>query len=512
MAQSIVGTHLDETWNDRVATPTVAVYIDWSGDGDFDDAHEDVSSYVLNVSVQMGLLDEIYLLPVLGGVRAGSATITLANTGRFFSLTNASGIIGTYPALMDRLYGTKVRIEAGYYYGGAPERLVQFVGCIEGYEESETVDGSHITLRCRDMSFMLAQAKVYGPMWENYRTDEVISEILDLAGFPSSDRDLDAGMSEIPYSFVEMENALESCVAVANSEGGFFYMSKDGKATFRRITAPIERNSSPVVTINQGAIFRYSSALSWKDIYTRLVVEFDDYLDFQFEDVWKAGGYVEVKPGETRELYVKFNAPCLEVLTPVDGEDFYCVTVGGVRFTVDNGDISVSLDGYAADGILSLTNNHPYQTAYFIDLKIRGRPIRSSGTMRYIIDGSRPYRKELVIGSNNNPYVQSYDQAVRLGGYVWDQISTPLRVLEWEGPFLPWIELLDMVHLDHNTMTPNPGIDLDAFVMGYNISIGSGVARSGLTLVPKEDMFAYSDYFVIGTSVYNDSASDRVGY
>ena len=73
--------------------------------------------------------------------------------------------------------------------------------------------------------------------------------------------------------------------------------------------------------------------------------------------------------------------------------------------------------------------------------------------------------------------------------------------------------MLDRVTLSHHTMTPNPGVDLDCYVVGMSMSYSANAGwLQELTLLPVTGVFAYDDYFIIGTSVYADAASDKVAY
>jgi hypothetical protein len=112
-----------------------------------------------------------------------------------------------------------------------------------------------------------------------------------------------------------------------------------------------------------------------------------------------------------------------------------------------------------------------------------------------------------------NPYVQTQEQVERTAGFLRDWLQRPRRIYSWTGPACPWLEPLDRVTLSHNVMTPNPGTDVDCYVLNIGMTYSSGnLWRQDLLLLPCENLYAYDDYFILGESVYADVGSDKVAY
>lgn len=75
---------------------------------------------------------------------------------------------------------------------------------------------------------------VLGAAVDGYASDlpgERITRVLDWAGWPDADRDLDDGVT--PAAAVESGTALQSCQDAGSADGGVFYIAKDGTATFQ---------------------------------------------------------------------------------------------------------------------------------------------------------------------------------------------------------------------------------------------------------------------------------------
>ena len=83
--------------------------------------------------------------------------------------------------------------------------------------------------------------------------------------------------------------------------------------------------------------------------------------------------------------------------------------------------------------------------------------------------------------------------------------------MTWSGPACPWLQMLDRVTLSHHTMTPNPGIDVDCYVMGNSMSYtAESMWQQELILLPVTEVYARTNYFIIGTTKYGSYG--RAGY
>jgi len=514
VAQSTAGTHLKTEWYQPVKRVAIAVYADWDGDGDYDLPGEDITARVVSINIKHSLYDAAAGLPVLGSP-AGYAMcgITLSNDDYYFSLTNPNGIVNEFPSLAtDGMYGVTVEVWAGYYYSDTLEMLIQFKGGIETVAERERWEEAIVALTCRDLSWRLAQAKVSSGITVSASTDECIDATIN-AAIGSVTTDLDNGHAIIPYFWLDNENAWEKCVDIAASEGGFFFFGKDGTPTFRRITALVERedSTSPVATINEGRAFELNSSTTWRDLYSVVIVRYTGMYIGDVGEVWQSPRYIIVGPGETKDIDVRFTRPIYALFDPVEEDDYICVTVSGKRLTkgVDF-DFTIS-DVYAQTATLSIVNNLSYLDIIFPYFTLKGLPLYGDDAVDKRFDTALSIDKDFLVSGNS--YLQTELQADIVGGYLRDRLSKPHRIYQWAGPMIPFIELLDRVALSHNVMTPNPGIDIEAWVLGWEMSFRTGdILKQSLILLPTSNVFSMSKYFILGESVLADSGSDAAGY
>ena len=513
MAQSIVGTDLATTWAAHSARVALRVRCDWNKDGDYTDAYEDVTARVLTLSIQHKLYDQLSGLPYLGGGAGSKATLVLANEARWFS-PEAAGLAAEYPGLEYGIYGIPIIVELGYYSGATPEYLVQFAGIIEASDESEVYGKAQVTFECVDNSAVLSQYKQSTTISQDVLPSTQIAVLLVAAGMLVYD--LDTALAEVPYAWLDDENTWDECLQLAQADGGMFYFGKGGTPTFRRMTSPMERADSLAsqATLNEGNAFLYRNSIAWRDYYTGVIAEWAGRYQGTVTELYKAPGAIEVPPGETVTEECRFRYPAMAVVTPEYGVDYQAITSGPntVAYGVAGVQIAVTAYGQRAD--VAVTNNLTNDTLYLTNLIVRGYPLLGEEAQQRrwnqalsLIEG------EKVFPIRGNPYVQTQEQVERVGPFLRDRLQQPRRLLAWRGAACPWLEMLDRVTLSHNTMTPNPGVDMDCLVVGMQMSYKVGsVWSQDLVLLPLADLFAYDDYFIIGASVYADAASDKVAY
>lgn len=512
MAQSIVGTDLAATWAANSSRVCARVRVDWNRDGDYADAYEDITSRVLSLSISHALYDQVAGLPLLGGIRPSSASVQVINEARWFSPDNASGLVATYPLIAIGIYRFPIMIELGYYdLDGNPEYLTQFVGEIEGADEAESYGQATVNFGCTDNSIALLQHKASSAVAYSKRPDEVIAAVLTAAGVTVAS--LDYAMTVIPFSWMDDENGWEECLAAAQADGGMFYFGKEGLPTFRRMTAPIERADSrtSVATLNQGNAKALRDSVAWRDCYNRIIMEWAGRYGGVLAELYQAPRPLELAPGEVIVEECRLRYPSAALVTPVYDTDYTAVTAA--PWKVSQAEFTLTMVSYGQRAELTITNLSAVNTIYINNLVLRGWPLIGYESQQKSFEDLSLLTGVKALPVRGNPYVQTQEQVARIGSYLLDRLSRPRRLLVWEGPASPWIELLDRVTLSHNTMAPNPGIDVDCYVLGIKESFAFGAQwDQELLLLPVTDVFKRTDYFILGESVYSTTVSDRAGY
>lgn len=511
MAQNISGTELFARWQDNSSKPAFKVSVDWNRDGSFDDE----SQFVEAIDISHSLYDNVTGLPTLGRVGPESATVVMDNSTRRYSPNNLGGVSGTYPNLVNGIYRIPIQIEMGYHtLAGVAEYTTQFVGEIEGSVERETQGRVTSTFNCIGKGAELMQHKATGPMYTDIRTDLYVQELLIEAGLIV--HDLDMGSNDIPYAWVDDENLWDELLLIAEAEGALFYFNKEGVPMFKRLTTFLERADSvtPVVELNEGNATLYSDGLSWRDCYNEVVVEWATRYRGMQAVIYTAPGTIVVPPDTTIEEEIRYRYPVYQAIHPEYGEDYVPITSGARMVPAGPTGVETSFTSYGQKGILTIANRMVRHTLFVMDLQVRGFPLIGDEAHQErfesplgIIPGEKVYEYR------GNPYLQTPEQAYRLGGYLSDWLERPIRLYTWRGPAIPWIEHLDRVTLKHNVMTPNPGTHADCYVVGISQTYGAdGFYEQELLLLAVEHFFAHDDYFIVGSSEYKIEDSDKVAY
>lgn len=498
MAQSITGTNLGTNWHASYAEPVIEVYCDWNMDGDYSDAAENVSSYVLSGSCNAELYDPLVGLPMLGSGRMSSANVTLINPNGYFSPDNSAGLAGTYPAVANGLYRVPIIIKAGYTDPtNGDEVLRQFTGIIEGYGDSERIGTRQITLDCRGRERLLSQHKLTTNVQANKRIDEIIATHLSTAGETSVS--LDRSVSIIDYEWLDDANLLEHLCLLAAADGGWFYYDENGVARYEHATHWLEGSdhTTPVATLDESGTLSITDALTWKDAYKSVLVEYSPVAVGPLATVYQAAKTLVVPPGKSITEKCRFMLIAESLATPEAGTDYDACSAGGTDLSSD---LTVAVTPYAAQADVTLTNANANHALYVYGLQLRGFPIIideaqevRAGSSLTVIDGEKEY------AVRSNDWIQSKEQAERVANRMRDLLENPQRLWTWEGPLCPFLEMGDRVTVQNDTQ----GIDADGYLVGLTVSFRTGdLLRMTAKVLPVANVFAESSYFILGTSSY----------
>lgn len=232
-----------------LTAPTVTVEVGFGGAGNnsyllFDDAtrglfdtgtfaegvfYTNVSADVISSSIDRGRSRP------LEQFQPGRCSVVLDNTSGDYDPNNLSGPYVT-GGLTQVLPMAPIRIRETI--GGV--NYTRFTGYVDQWVQNPRgVQTATTTVTATDGFKVLAAYDPGGasaPAGASEDTGARIGRILDLAGIPAGDRDLDVGDSTLQETTLE-GTALAQCQDAAQSEQGYFYVAGDGKYTFRNRTS-----------------------------------------------------------------------------------------------------------------------------------------------------------------------------------------------------------------------------------------------------------------------------------
>lgn len=211
----------------------------------------DITSYVRAASVDRGASNE------LQRIEAGTASIDLSNRdGRF------TPFLATSPYYPNILPMKRIRIRATWkgvtypvFQGFVEEWPVEFPEDVDTVTRVHLVDGFKLLSLIRiSMDFPQQQS------------GERVAAVLDAAGWLTGETDIDVGTVTVAAVILEDAAPLEHIQQIAYAEGGRFFISRDGKATFRDRSSEVNVDFSTRTWADNGAGMPYREVtLSFDD-------------------------------------------------------------------------------------------------------------------------------------------------------------------------------------------------------------------------------------------------------
>lgn len=220
----VVGTSTVGSTSDRIGSFTIS---GWT----------DETSNVKMATITRGSSQD------LGQVIAGSCTIVLYDPNGRYNPTNTSSAL--YPNVVPM---RPVRIKATYsgtdYY--------RFFGYIQTISTSPTRERQEAVISCTDLyAWLSVSYPVVSANGATTTTGAAITRILQLSGFNDPAMfDIDTGDTIADYSADGTQSALSQIQGLISAEGGTFYISRAGLATFEnryaRYQAPRTSDQSTI--------------------------------------------------------------------------------------------------------------------------------------------------------------------------------------------------------------------------------------------------------------------------
>jgi hypothetical protein len=185
-----------------MATGTYVLAVDWSGDGDWGDTGEDITARTMSVEWKRG---NDYASQLVGKAVAGTLTATLNNTSGDYSTFNSSS-----PLYGNLLPGRKVKLTGN---DGTTTRTL-WQGFVDSLEPVPSAKGANLArLKAIGPLGYLNKFDVSTAMFASKYAGDLIGEVLDAAGWPDDDRDLDTGIVEFPRFWCQSTKTLKSSPA-----------------------------------------------------------------------------------------------------------------------------------------------------------------------------------------------------------------------------------------------------------------------------------------------------------
>ena len=387
-----------------MALATYKILVDWNNDGDYADSNDDVSDNVLKLEFVRGAE---YAAHPTGRPVAGALRMELNNTSGIYSSFLSSG------ALYGNLLPSRtIQVQAGnsgfaYTFPFTFIDTPLWTGYIKSIKPVVAVGKAPKAIITALGSIgKLNQARANVAQATAQRTDQLIDDILDAAGWAADDRDLDEGKTTITRYWSTGKQTLAALNEIAETEVGWIKETPDGKIAFENRHHRYDQTHS---NTSQGTFSDADgSALSYR------AIEQKDSLPQVFNS-FRAGARVYTV-GSVAILWtlpdIGASSPSIDVgqiktfesSFPNSNSDTNAVSVNAWTTTATTTDMTAnsasdgSGDNLTSDIGISVTKtgermkiqltNNAAVLVYITKLQARGTPITESNVGRVLVQDS----------------------------------------------------------------------------------------------------------------------------
>ncbi len=339
------------------------ILIDWNLDGEYTDE----SAYTIApLSIERGRsspFDE---------VTAAKLTLTLNNnTRRFDPWYGGSPLTGTV------LPRRPVIIRATY--DGNTSTL--FVGKVEDIRPTGGLGNQIVTITAYDGLRDLNAYTVEIALLKSVTTDAAIDDILDAVGWSVGGgyRALDTGSDTLAYWWCD-ETALNAIQELALSEGGAFFISHSGQATFYSRDTMILGSSK--MALDEDHITDIVVTQPWDLIRNSVTVRANPLVVAASGTIWQLEDEaVSIAAGQSITLWAKYYdsdnnlCPADTVIPPAVTTDYTANATQGGGGADMTSKLTVTATIFSRSAKLVCANTHATATLWITLLKIRGQAI-----------------------------------------------------------------------------------------------------------------------------------------
>lgn len=355
----------------------VKAYVDWSGDGDFADTGEDVSARLLSVATRRGRSS------VNDEIAPGSMSFDLDNQEGDYSPYNAGS-----PLYGNVIPGRACKLEIVANSTTYPV----YYGYLSSIMQSRTPsDRPAMQFSAQDAFDKLRLGSVRVALQESQRVDQLITTILDEAGWSATMRALDTA-TETPAEFWSYRAAPLAALRLAAKQelGGMLYVARNGDITFRNRFWKALRTSAMTISGARSLAVE----LRREDIYdevhhTRAGLDVAAAVSTLYSHT--PTGYM-LQPGSSdprNTIHGQFAVAGKNVVSPVSTTDYLANSAADGTGTDKTAQVSVSAFTDYGGGFSVTFNNLDSSPVYLYlnssaAFNIRGQAVRRQGDDRTI--------------------------------------------------------------------------------------------------------------------------------
>ncbi len=439
-----------------------------------------------------------------GGLTKALAEFRLDNTSRRYTPDYSGGdsVISTASYLPRR----PVNIQAGFNYGGIDHNIPQFIGLtskppiIDSRSRSAAFEAEDF------IGYLQNQYVDTDTMFTSIRTDQAIEQFLVSSGFSTSQYDLDAGISVIPFALFEKGTKAGTYLnQLVQAENGRMYQDEEGIIRFQNRQAwdvfPYF-NVQRVITTSQVIDARTpdtSHLINVVEVKSKVRAKQPEQIIFRSA----TGDGLPVQATSTKEVFMNFEDPVLSMTTPsATGTASYFKANSSIDGTGTDLTSSISVQRVSrfARAAKIIFYNSSATDAYITELVVTGRPAKLIKDIYY-----RDQRGISVTAYEEQPYlvendyIQDESWADSYAQLILNDFSQPENIQELVIRAIPELQFGDLISWQgkywrvfgiSTKLDPHAGFIQTIKILQRNEATTTSYFRIGISVIGGNDKIA----------------------
>ena len=376
----------------------------------------------------------------MGGLSFAMMNVVLDNTDKHFT-PEFDSTIGT--ALLPN---RPLKMAIGFTLNTGRKMMNVFKGLSDMIKENKmerTVEFGGF-----DYLYYLRDLQMDSALYNNYRSDQIIEEMLIEAGFGSSQYVLDEGLNTIEFAwFSKDQTAGERIRQLCEAEEANFFQDEEGILRFQNrrhyVVSPFDTIQKYIhsgdilewqVIDDVGIYNSVSVKASPREVYTNSI------------EVWKDGIVEQVDAKATNiEIWASMDNPIYHFETPTAVTDFVANSASDGSGSDMTSYITVSLDPFGDTAKLTISNSAT-QRVYITYLRLRGNPaIVTSEIAQKYEDNSSILKYGKKVLEVTNDFIDSDSFAYYLARTLVNKYKDPLKRVQILVRGMPQLQLKDKI-------------------------------------------------------------------
>ena len=355
-------TFIDEV-NKTVRQIAGKVEIQWDGA-----SWTDESEYLISIKGNERLSGAV------GEGVAATLDVELDNTNERFTPNNTSSPIYAY-------IKPRVNIRISITMGGYDYRI--FTGYIKNIHPN--TKNRICDLACFDNQVLVYNKKANGKVYEDQRSDQLLTVLAELGNLTSNQFDFNIGSLIINFGYFSDRNIWPVMGEIAVAERGRVFFDRHGMLRFWNRDRLHNRTPSITLSLSEW-LTNLDYSVAEHAIKNAVVVQAKPRASAGIQQVWSSGNVEYLNPysdtlvwipkGESQVAWLELEDPCTGFITPVRNTDFTANSEqdGSGTDLTDNIEIHEFID--YGNAVFITVGNTGLTNAFLTKFQVRGNPAR----------------------------------------------------------------------------------------------------------------------------------------